>query len=466
MFWRKEQNRDLLNENRELRKRVQALEEENSHLKFKLREFYEKIFGRRKKKKKSRKDNDRDSGNEPEPKKPGAPKGHPGWFRRKPNHIDYIKEVKLKKCPKCGSRELRDLGKVQEHTQEDIIIITQTEATCYKKRQYHCMECDHQVEGRGKEELPNSYIGPRAKALAVFLKYHIQVSDRDIKKLFQSLLGLTIVPSSIPGFRNQLTRYCKPLYEELLKRMKKSSLLNIDETGWRNNGEGRWLWKFTNQDVSINQILCGRGQKDLEKVLGKRYNGIIISDFLSAYNKIEAKAKQRCLVHLLRDLKKIRERIPDDKVAMRFAERLKAIIQKAVEIASVYQSGEISRKKLKKERRKLQDSLDDLKFADPSHKVLRRLVLRLKRHKHELLTFLDYPGIDYHNNHAERQIRPNVLLRKIVFGNRSDKGVLNHNCLMSIVQTAHLKKRDPLNVLQKFLFSYDKPNAIASVIPP
>ncbi len=466
MLWGKGQNRNLLNENRELRKRVKALEEENSFLRFKLQEFYEKIFGRRKKKKKDPKNNDQDGSNETQPKKPGAPKGHIGWFRTKPKHIDYIKEVTLKKCPKCGSRELRDLGKVQEHIQEDIIIITRTEATCYKKNQYCCEECGHQVEGRGTEELPNSYIGPRAKALAVYLKYHIKMSDRDIKRLFQSLLGLTIVPSSIPGFRNQLTRYCKPLYEKLLERMKNSRLLNIDETGWRNNGEVRWLWKFTNQDVSINQILNGRGQKDLEDVLGKKYNGIIISDFLSAYNKIKAKAKQRCLVHLAGDIKKIRERIPDDKVAMRFAGRLNAIIQKAVELANAYQSREISRKKLKRERKKLQDSLDDLKLADPSHKVLRRLVLRLERHKNELLTFLDYPGIDYHNNHAERQIRPNVLLRKIVFGNRSDKGILNHNCLMSIIQTAHLKKQDPLGVLQTFLFIYDKPNAVASVIPP
>ncbi len=47
MFWGKGQNRDLLNENRELHKRVKSLEEENSFLKFKLQEFYEKMFGRR-----------------------------------------------------------------------------------------------------------------------------------------------------------------------------------------------------------------------------------------------------------------------------------------------------------------------------------------------------------------------------------------------------------------------------------
>ena len=322
------------------------------------------------------------------------------------------------------------------------------------------------MEGRGPEELPNSYIGPRAKALAVYLKYHIKVSDRDIQKLFQSLLGLTIAPSSIPGFRNQLTRYCKPLYEELLKRMRMSQCLNIDETGWRNNGKTRWLWKFTDQNVSINQIMKGRGQKDLEGVLGKKFGGIIIADFLSAYNKIEAKAKQRCLVHLLRELKKIRERIPDDEQAVRFAGKLEEIICQAADLASSYQAHQISRWELKKGRKRLERALEDLKLANPTHRVLKRLVQRLERHKHELLTFLDYPGVDYHNNHAERQIRPNVLLRKIVFGNRSEKGILNHDCLMSIIQTAHLKKLDPLKVLREFLFGYDRPDAIACAIPP
>lgn len=225
--------------------------------------------------------------------------------------------------------------------------------------------------------------------------------------------------------------------------MKKSRCLNIDETGWKNNGENRWLWKFTDQDVSINQIMKGRGQKDLESVLGKIFGGRIISDFLSAYNAIEAKAKQRCLAHLLRDLKKIFKRIPDDGQAVRFATRLKAIIQKAVDLSDRRKAGEISARQLRRAKRRLERHLDDLKLANPTHKVLRRLIQRLKRHKHELLTFLDYPGMDYHNNHAERQIRPNVLLRKIVFGNRSENGILNHNCLMSIIQTAHLKKTRP-----------------------
>src|SRR3989338_3125301 len=392
VFWKKKNGMDLLKENESLKERVKRLEEENAYLKYTLEEFREKIFGKRRKKDK---DDDNKSGEATQQKKLGAPIGHRGWFRKKPGHIDHIEEVKLKKCPKCGSDDLKDTGRVQDHVQEDIILVTQTVATRFAKHQYDCQECGCQVEGRGKEELPNSYIGPRAKSLAVFLKYHIKVSDRDIQKLFKSLLGLKIAPSSIPGFRNQLTRYCKPLYEELLKRMKHSKVLHVDETGWKLSGQSRWLWKFTDRNVSINQILKGRGQKDLEEVLGKKFDGILIADFLSAYNKIEAKAKQRCLVHLLRELKKIRERIPDDKQAVHFADKLQGIIQQAVALASEHQSRKISKQDLKKGRKKLERALEDLKLANPTHRVLKRLTKRLERHKHELLTFLDYLGIDY-----------------------------------------------------------------------
>lgn len=465
MIWEKKENRDIIKENNELKARVQKLEEENSYLKSLLEELRGKIFGRRKKKDKNKENGEGDTGVVAS-KKPGAPKGHSGWFRKKPDKIDHVEEIHLKKCPICGSRDLKELGKVQDHVQEDIVLVARTIATLFRKHQYACGECGRQVEGRGIEELPNSYIGPRAKALAAFLKYHIKVSDRDIQKLFQSLLGLTIVPSSIPGFRNQLTRYCKPLYETLLERMKKSKALHIDETGWKESGKTMWLWKFTDENVSINRILSGRGQKDLESVLGKKFDGIIISDFLSAYNKIVAIAKQRCLVHLLRELKKIRERTPGDDQAIRFADRLKEIIQSAVTCANMYANREISLEELKKQKEKFQTYLDDLKLCNPTHKVLKRLSKRLERHKKELLTFLEHPGIDYHNNHAERQIRPNVLLRKIVFGNRSPKGILNHDCLMSIIQTAHLKKLDPLNTLRQFLANYDNPRIIPAIIPP
>ncbi|MEM3065383.1 MAG: transposase, partial [Candidatus Nitrosotenuis sp.] len=42
--------------------------------------------------------------------------------------------------------------------------------------------------------------------------------------------------------------------------------------------------------------------------------------------------------------------------------------------------------------------------------------------KKMLFTFLDTEGVKCHNNDAERQIRPSVVIRKITYGNRSEEG--------------------------------------------
>jgi len=41
----------------------------------------------------------------------------------------------------------------------------------------------------------------------------------------------------------------------------------------------------------------------IKELLGEYFNGIIISDFWTAYNQIETLAKQKCIVHLHRELK-------------------------------------------------------------------------------------------------------------------------------------------------------------------
>lgn len=453
-------HRELLRLLKHREEEIQILKEENAYLKFQLKELQEKIY------KKKHKQNEPEQEDESHlPKKRGAPFGHLGWFRRKPKKVDQIEIVKLEKCPECGSSEIAEFGKPLDHIQEDIVI-PKVKATCYQKHQYYCRRCKKVVEGRGKEELPNSYIGPIAKTVAVYLKYHVKVSDRDIHRLFESLFGLKMSTGSIMGFRDQLKRYCQPLYEQLLKSLKNSSFIHADETGWRLDGKKHWLWNFSNHSISVSHMDPGRGQAVVDLMLGSQYEGILISDFLSAYNKIKAKGKQKCLVHLLRDLKRIQEALRDDPSVQSFCQRFKDLLKDAIELAKAYQNQAISKTDFENKRTRLEESLKDLTYADPHHKILQRLVKRLNRYRGELLTFLYHPGIDSNNNHAERQIRPNVLLRKITFGNRSVQGTQNHNVLMSIIQTAKLRKLDPLQFLQNRLFSFDKPNALADLIPP
>ena len=69
----------------------------------------------------------------------------------------------------------------------------------------------------------------------------------------------------------------------------------------------------------------GRGQKQVENVLGENFNGVIISDFLSAYNKIKS-LKQRCLVHLLRLIKKWLKYFNTNRKIYKYLHKLKKLI--------------------------------------------------------------------------------------------------------------------------------------------
>ena len=84
----------------------------------------------------------------------------------------------------------------------------------------------------------------------------------------------------------------------------------------------------------------------------------------------------------------------------------------------------------------------------------RRLVKRLRRHAGELFTFLDYDGVPADNNHAERQIRPAVLMRKTSYANGSDTGAETQAILMSVFRTLKLRGINPTDAIVKALRQY------------
>ena len=80
------------------------------------------------------------------------------------------------------------------------------------------------------------------------------------------------------------------------------------------------------------------------------------------------------------------------------------------------------------------------------HKDTRCVHRRIIKHNQELFTFLDNPLVEPTNIRAERQLRPNVIMRKRTFDNRSALGASNHAVMMSIIQTGILNGIEPLNI--------------------
>lgn len=189
--------KQLKGKNECLGEKVKTLEEENRLLKLQLKEFREKFF------KKNKRKEDEEDEKKPPPKKRGAPKGHPGTTRKKPDHVDKHVDVHLAECPECGGKHLKRCQRFEDHYQEDIVL-PPVQVTRFRHHFYYCGDCKEVVHGVGKGELPGSYIGPTAKSVASFLHWQLRIPYRPIRRLFRDLLGLDFDPSSVPGFDRQI----------------------------------------------------------------------------------------------------------------------------------------------------------------------------------------------------------------------------------------------------------------------
>ena len=75
-----------------------------------------------------------------------------------------------------------------------------------------------------------------------------------------------------------------------------------------------------------------------------------------------------------------------------------------------FRSPSLAKAEYASKRERLRLRLQELIEADWQNAEARRLIKRLRRHQDDLFTFLDIAGVPFENNHAERAIRPAVLM--------------------------------------------------------
>jgi transposase len=198
------------------------------------------------------------------------------------------------------------------------------------------------------------------------------------------------------------------------------------------------LWAAVNKKLAHYRVAASRGAKVAREITGKDYAGVIGTDFYAAYNRLPGK-KQRCLVHLLRTMKEYQSRDHSTEF-IRYEKRLKRIVWDAIHLGE--RRSQIERKVYLRRVKRIKKRLFAWACGDYESKNLIRLAKRFLKHWAQLLTFLEHSDVSYHNNLAERMIRPNVIIRNRSFQNRSQKGADAHGTHMSLIQTLRLQGRD------------------------
>jgi Transposase IS66 family/zinc-finger binding domain of transposase IS66 len=382
--------------------RIAELEAENAELRRRIAQLEHQVqtFLQRRKRPKSQRQRRQGT---PDDRRRKEHRKHPGVFRPEPPpDTQFIEhDVHPAQCTHCGSADLEATGQFDDHIVADIPE-PKLEWHRYRRHVHRCRCCQRTCQGRGDLELPGAHIGPRARLLTCYGRAHLGISLGKTRDLLHDFFGLTVSRAGLLGHLHWGGTLFEPVVEQLLERLRNSPVVQGDETGWRINGQGAWAWCFRDPSLAVFLIDKHRSRDVIVRVLGESFSGTLVSDFYAAYNGLDC-PKQRCLVHLLRELAKLREELPWQSLRA-FIEPLIRLMQDAMALGKDRAS--YPQASFTDARDAIHRRFDDLLLNCHSrHPECLRIWKRLFKHGDELFTFLDDPRVPADNNGSERDIR-------------------------------------------------------------
>lgn len=376
-------------------------------------------------------------------KRPGRKNGHPGVRRSKPDRIDQRRVHRLECCPHCHG-PLHRCHQTRTRFTEDIPDNIQPVVTEHTIHRDWCARCKKHVEPVVTDALPGSTLGHHVLVLSAWLHYGLGNTLSQIVAVFGHHLQLELTPGGLVQMWQRLAELLHGWYEQIKAEALQAGVLHGDETGWRVNGKTCWLWCFSSTDSTVYMIDRCRGSPALAKFFQQEFAGTLVSDFWGAYNAVACSRRQKCLVHLLRDLEYVETYHCVNQDWSVFAKKLRRLIGDAIRL---WKREMVPAVESASRRTRLDVRLQELIETSWSHPDARRLIKRLRRHQGELFTFLDQPGVPFDNNHAERAIRPAVIIRKNSQCNRSQRGAETQAVLMSVYRTLKQRGYSPIQTI-------------------
>lgn len=372
-------------------------------------------------------------------KKPGRTPGFKGTSRKIPSHVDEVQDVTLAVCPHCGTavKEVEVLKRYVEDIKPPKSYVRE-----YRIHRYYCSTCKQIVSAKVLDVIPHCMLGISVMLFVVYQRYGLHLPYNKIRENLYNCFGIETTDATLYNAVKLISEYYREEFEKIKQKLRKVRFVHTDETGWRINGINHWLWTFITEKAAFYTIDKRRSSEVPKEILGKDFDGVVIADFYTAYDKLSCK-QQKCLVHLLRETKKISERSTE---ARRFHKRITRFVRDAARFKEENPSSDLP-KAFKRFEKRLTRIIRE-PYTDPD---CVRLVKRLKKHKNSLLTFLEVEAVDYHNNTAERALRSSVVMRKITGGNRSRTGADTHEILMSILESHKLRNENFLEKSAQFM---------------
>jgi hypothetical protein len=414
-------------------------------------------------------------------RKPGAQPGHPGHHRRlvPSSEVSAVEVMLPKQCGHCGGSLSQKPGRATtegEPRRHQVTEVPPVKAhiTEYQFPNVVCGQCGKTTHAPLPEEIAGQF-GPQLTALVAYWTVVCRLPRRLVEAMLIDVLGIEISLGSTQKAWEEVSQAVEQPVGQLQEQLPREAVLNVDETGWRTNGDKRWIWALVAHQFVFYVVASTRSAEVLVSLLGSVFHGILCNDRWVVYLTYHSGRMQLCWAHLKRNLLGIAD-YASSPSSRQFCRDTLAIVARVFRLWYRFRGDlgdrrgnpqPLDRQQLYLKSIPLQKKLLALAVAhlEDTDREVRNMAMALLLHFERLFTFLEEEGVEPTNNAAEQVLRTAVQWRKISFGNRSRNGEIATARLLTVVQTCKRQRRHVLGYLTEAVRCHRRQTAAPSLLP-
>ena len=411
-------------------------------------------------------------------RKIGGQPGHPRHDRKPfpPGQVDEQQIHGPKQCANCGSSNLEVLAEAAQVFQQVELLPKPFKVTEHVVQACRCRNCQSIQTGQLPAAVAaTGLIGPRMMGLLLFMKGALRASYMGMEEFLDHVMGFKVCRGYLAKVMVRGSRAIEPAVEELRALLPMQRVLNVDETGHKENGERMWTWCFRASNFVLFTIQASRGSNVLMEFLGAEFNGVLGSDYFSAYRKFMGQMSGRiqfCFAHLIRDLKFLAEH--PNPVMQLYAQPILRAIRRMFHLIHEQVENPVKDfpSKLEWQKKRIIALTTDTTpvspiewYVEKNYPEVFNMATRFRRHGESYFTFITTPEIGPTNNAGEQALRFVVMDRRATQGTRSHKGRAFCERIWTVTGTCRINKRSIFGYLCEAVTAWANGLRIPSLVP-
>src|SRR2546430_14262596 len=216
----------------------------------------------------------------PSGRKRGGQVGHRGAFRGllPVEQVDAIVPVLPERCRRCEQpfpeTTARSRARVWRHQVVELLPLA-VRVTEYQMGVRRCPACGQRTRAALPAGVPRRPFGPRLTAVVALLSGRYRLSRREVRQLLQDLWQVRLSLGAVVRQEQAQSAALAPVVEEARAAVQQADVVNLDETGWRQDKRRAWLWTVVTAELAMFWIDRRRSGAVVDALLGTAFAGVV-----------------------------------------------------------------------------------------------------------------------------------------------------------------------------------------------